>query len=58
MTCPACGVDEATVEVRSDHDRVKICRRCATLLQLLSRLNCVVTQRRPLLELIRGSVDA
>lgn len=53
MTCPACGVDEATVEVRSDHDRIKICRRCATLLQLLARLGGVVTQRRPLLDVVR-----
>lgn len=47
--CPCGGL--ATVTVRSAEAEVCVCSRCASLLEMLTKLAGVETKRRPLLGL-------
>ena len=56
---PLCVCREAvaTVEVRTDKGSERVCKRCAAMFEMFGRLLGADFRKRPLLELIRGSVE-
>ena len=52
-----CGQDYATVELKGSEGRVLVCERCAAMLEMVRAVFGGSLVRRPVLGLIRGSVE-